>query len=486
MATIFGTNGADELIGTAKADAIYGFWGDDSISGGGGRDFIYAGNGNDTLDGGPGFNVLDGGGGFDMVLYGNLLTPFAADLRTGVVSFFGQPGDTLIDVEAIDAGYGNDTVIGNGAGNLFRGNGGNDVLTGNIGSDTLIGGLGADSLDGGNGQDSLVGGFGNDTMLGGLHNDIFTIGPIVEKVDDTTLALVDFGRDRIDGGGGTDTLHVSAPVTFMEYPDAIGSGFGLDLAAPDVRANLSAGTLRLGDSTNRSTLISIENIETGSGNDSINGSAGDNYIAAGDGLNVVYAGGGNDTIVGGAEIYPGFGHENDYDPLSAIEILNGGAGNDAIWGMGSEGYTWGGGGDPGLVTGLDILVGGAGNDTLYGGVAVQRMSGGTGADVFVLTSELAPTTGLPYYPPTEITDFEHGRDLIRLDPDDPDAPDWSFVGAVEPTTLEEGEIGYERTQVGTTVFCVLDPGDVGDDSTTLVITLAGYTGALTASDFDLG
>jgi Ca2+-binding RTX toxin-like protein len=49
----------------------------------------------------------------------------------------------------VDAGSGNDVVVGGG---------GNDVLLGGDGRDLLIGGLGGDYLDGGAGEDLLVGG----------------------------------------------------------------------------------------------------------------------------------------------------------------------------------------------------------------------------------------------------------------------------------------------------------------------------------------
>lgn len=483
MGTIYGKNGADALRGTASADAIFGFWGDDSISGGNGRDFIHAGNGSDTIDGGFGLNVIDGEGGFDLVLYSDVISPIWADLRSGAVSF-SRPdgaGDSLLNVEALDGGSGRDTFTGNGAGNLFRGNAGNDKLVGNIGSDTLVGGVGNDSLDGGNGQDSLVGGFGNDTMQGGLHEDIFFIGPIVRLQDPFTLALVDFGRDVIDGGAGIDTLAIDGPATFLEDIDSAGSGLGEDYGAPPVRANLGRGTLRIGDSANRSTLISIENIEAGSGDDSINGSASDNFIRTGDGANVVYAGAGDDTIVGGSRVYYGGGD---------VEILNGGDGDDAIYGMGSHLSVYFG---KSVAPKEDILVGGAGNDTLYGADAIQTMSGGAGADVFVLTDGLVNQGAEDgpdlYFATTTITDFERGRDVIRFDVDAFrfDFPDSAiaFVGERAAGDLGVGELAYFRDGADTNLQLQFYD-DTPSEYTTLTIVLTGYNGPLSASDFDLG
>lgn len=480
MSTIFGTNGADALRGTVSADAIHGFWGDDILEGVQGRDFIFGGGGNDTLDGGAGPDMLDGEGGFDLVLYTGNTSPVHVDLRTGVVSFprDAWPDEVVLNVEAIDGGSNRDMLIGNGAGNLFTGNAGNDTLVGNIGFDTLLGGAGNDSLDGGNGQDSLVGGFGDDTMLGGLHNDIFTIGPIgAVEVDEgeegtSSVVLIDYGRDRIDGGGGIDTLHVIGDVQQI----GLAPGYETLAGAPPVRANLGTGTLRMGDSGNRSTLISIENIETGSGHDSINGNTGDNLIVAGDGANVVYAGQGNDTIVGGFEIYI----TDDIGGGPRVEILNGGSGDDAIYGMGSELTEWA---ENQQQAGEEVLVGGEGNDTLYGGGAEAVMSGGTGRDLFSISDRhyySYPSAG-SYFGTTTVIDFERGRDSFQFETIET-AGVVRFVGAANAEDLAVGDVGYRRENGDTIVEARLE---LDDDERFITIVLQDYTGRLSAADFDL-
>lgn len=470
MSTIFGTNGADALRGTAFADAMYGFWGDDSLDGGQGRDFIYGGNGTDTLDGGGGSDVIDGEGGFDLALYSSSTTPVFVDLRTGSVTFPGQalPDETLLNVEALDGGSGSDSFVGNGAGNLFTGNAGNDGLSGNIGSDTLVGGVGNDSLDGGNGQDSLVGGFGNDTMLGGLHDDIFGFAPIGAQGDDGLIVLVDYGRDVIDGGGGTDTLSIEGPVVDVSEPSVF------EREAPAVRANLGAGTLRMGDSANRSTLVSIENIETGSGADSINGSTGDNFISAGDGPNVVYAGFGNDTIVGGSfRLY----YDGDTGAVAPVELLNGGDGDDLIYGMGSTvlsaSYDTGA-----EYPGTDLLFGGTGNDTIHGGAGLQTMAGGTGNDFFFVTDGISSTNLMPSYEPTTITDFERGKDKIGFELSEFTDP-VTFRGEMAADDVSEGDLAYYHAGTDTIVQLGIY------DGYRLTIVLSDYTGRLSVNDFDL-
>lgn len=445
MATIYGTTGDDAYLwGTAKADAIYGLWGDDSIRGVQGRDALFGGGGNDTLDGGGGPDFLDGEGGFDLVLYTTNTTPVWADLRTGIVSFPGQnwPNETLANIEALDGGSGRDSFIGNGAGNLFTGNAGNDTLVGNIGADTLVGGMGADSLDGGNGQDSLVGGLGNDTMRGGLHNDIFTTIPLVSGLDDEgNLVFVDDGSDVYDGGGGADTVALNIPDSFDGWMPVLG-----EVAAA---INLGRGTLALTSAETKDTLIGIENVETGNGNDTIVGSASDNFIDAGDGVNLVYGGAGNDTILGATEAY--------WTDLG--DTLNGGDGNDLIKGNG--GYGLEGGHtmwptDSYAIT--DHLDGGSGNDTLEAGRGKAVLSGGTGDDVFLLsdTALVDNTNGDndpdTYLPQITITDFNRNDDRILFDFSAGHGAE--FVG--NTADLEFNQLGFQRVGNDTIVTVRLE------------------------------
>ena len=51
------------------------------------------------------------------------------------------------------AGNGNDTLIGNGLGNILDGRGGNDVIRGNNGEDLIRGKVGKDYLYGGSHRD---------------------------------------------------------------------------------------------------------------------------------------------------------------------------------------------------------------------------------------------------------------------------------------------------------------------------------------------
>jgi Ca2+-binding RTX toxin-like protein len=108
-----------------------------------------------------------------------------------------RSADGLVGV-SIDAGDGNDTVVGGGSADELNGGAGNDILTG---------GAGADTLDGGEGNDILTGGIGADVFNSGEGKDKFVIdnkdsGSIVKILADpadTLKIAVHVGSDTIEG-----------------------------------------------------------------------------------------------------------------------------------------------------------------------------------------------------------------------------------------------------------------------------------------------
>jgi Ca2+-binding RTX toxin-like protein len=82
----------------------------------------------------------------------------------------------------VQAGHGNDTIIGAQSPNLIFGGGGND---------SLVGGAGNDTISGQNGNDTILGAAGNDLLYGDSGNDLIRGGA---------------GNDQIIGGVGQDTL----------------------------------------------------------------------------------------------------------------------------------------------------------------------------------------------------------------------------------------------------------------------------------------
>jgi predicted extracellular nuclease/Ca2+-binding RTX toxin-like protein len=202
---IDGAEGNDKLFGNAGEDIIEGGDGDDEIDGGDdddriygddGNDIILAGNGDDNVKGNDGndtFIVLDhttdgadkydGGAGIDTMDFSASTQAIDLTLANGTTNF---AGDTIVNVENVFGGSGDDVITGNSQANELRGNGGNDELNGADGNDLL---------DGGEGDDTLIGGAGIDQFLGGAGND-----KVYADAEDSV----------IDGGEGEDTLYLFA------------------------------------------------------------------------------------------------------------------------------------------------------------------------------------------------------------------------------------------------------------------------------------
>ena len=105
------------------------------------------------------------------------------------VEILGLGGDDRIDLSnllkpaTVDAGDGNDVVLGGS---------GDDSLLGGAGHDTLFGGKGHDTLRGGDGNDYLNGGRDTDQVFGDAGND--------------QIFAVDQNTETIDGGDGFDRV----------------------------------------------------------------------------------------------------------------------------------------------------------------------------------------------------------------------------------------------------------------------------------------
>ncbi len=183
------------LDGRRGHDSIYGGWGNDSIYGGWGNDAIYGGKGNDYVDGGYGYDLLDGGEGDDTASYAFYGGSTNANLETGIVYFPGNyyrgRTETIVNIENIVGGSGNDSFTGNDL---------NNVLDGGRGRDTMYGGLGSDSLHGGEHHDILIGTNAQgtslnqtDTLTGGGGRDTFALAVSTGQED---ILLYDEGNDK--------------------------------------------------------------------------------------------------------------------------------------------------------------------------------------------------------------------------------------------------------------------------------------------------
>ena len=178
-----------------------------------------------------------------------------------------------IPVAAMAGGEGADTLIGTAESETIMGLGGRDVVFGHDGDDDILGGDGADMLYGDDGDDRILGedgndfinaGAGDDTVFGGDGDDLF-----VAEADDGDDTY--YGDDMV-GGGGCDTLDMSA-ITAAITAD-LGTGF------------MGRGSVSSAE-TGNDVLWSVENIVTGSGDDTITASRA---------ANAMDGGAGNDTF----------------------------------------------------------------------------------------------------------------------------------------------------------------------------------------------
>jgi Ca2+-binding RTX toxin-like protein len=133
-----GFHDAQLTIGTSGADTIV----DGSI----GSNAIFADAGNDTITGGVGNDVISGGSGTDTVTYASATQGISVDLAAGTASGPDIGNDTLIGIENVVGGSGNDTLLGDNNNNELSGGAGNDQLAGRGGNDILHGGAGIDQV----------------------------------------------------------------------------------------------------------------------------------------------------------------------------------------------------------------------------------------------------------------------------------------------------------------------------------------------------
>lgn len=286
------------------------------------------------------------------------------DSETGESKIFTLSDDGVYYVTAeidsdgtVKAEYSDDDIDGDGDDDdLIFGSLGDDRLHGGLGDDDIETGDGDDNVDGGDGADTLSGGDGDDSLSGGTGND---------------LLYGNSGNDTLSGGAGTDTANFDAVVSNMTV-------------------NLTNGTAT-GEGTDR--LTSIENIVTGDGDDTIDGSTVSNTISAGDGDDDIDGGDGNDTLsgdIGDDLLTGGTGNDKLFGGTGVDELhggtganaAEGGSGNDDLFGEDGDDRLSGGDGNDKLSggTGDDKLAGGTGTDSLHGGAGTDNVDGGKGND----------------------------------------------------------------------------------------------------------
>ncbi|MFK7862426.1 MAG: hypothetical protein AB8B64_26695, partial [Granulosicoccus sp.] len=229
----------------------------------------------------------------------------------------------------------------------------NRVFSGS-GDDQIFGSVGVDFVQGGDGNDTIDGGAGDDTLNG-------------EEGDDRFIHSA--GLDRLIGGAGSDTADYGSVDTSMNA---------------DLSSEVNGFTniiIDVSDSSSEFDEVStIENIITGSGDDTLIGDAEENHLRGSGGRDTLTGGGGHDILDGGndadiadysssaspivtnleAEFDNVFIDESNIDTLVNIEKVVGSDFDDVLGGSAGDDSFEGGEGD-------DRLIGGEGSDILDGG-----------------------------------------------------------------------------------------------------------------------
>ncbi|TCL64656.1 peroxidase family protein [Rhizobium sp. BK251] len=218
--------------------------------------------------------------------------------------------------ETIVAFGGNDTAVGGGGADIMRGDDGDDFMSAEGGNDMVFGGAGNDDLMGGEGNDMLYGDAGSDRVFGDVGNDLIHTGAGNDTAfggegNDLFVAEAGDGDDTYYGDGGSDTFDMAAITANLTVD--LGSGF------------MGRGSSSSSQSGN-DTLWNVENVVTGSGNDTITANSAVNIIDGGAGNDkfrfLSEADADGDTIVG---FQPG-----DKIDFSGIDANSGSTGNQSF------------------------------------------------------------------------------------------------------------------------------------------------------------
>jgi Ca2+-binding RTX toxin-like protein len=175
----------ENVIGSDFSDNITGNTGNNVIDGGAGTDSIFATQGVDVYDGGA--------GAFDAVYFTNQ-PGVTASLATGTYAFDANNYGTMINMEHLIGGAGNDSLTGNAGFNKLDGGAGSDILAGGLGNDELWGGAGSDLLIADGGDDLLTGNYSLQGY-GDAASDTFKVTTAAHNV---TIGDFKQGVDKLD------------------------------------------------------------------------------------------------------------------------------------------------------------------------------------------------------------------------------------------------------------------------------------------------
>ena len=379
--TLNGATAVSVLVGGVAEDTLLNI---ENVTGGAGADALTGDALANVFRGGLGRDRLDGGAGIDTADYGDKTAAVSVTLNgsTAVsVRVGGVAEDTLLNVENVTGGAGNDGLRGDGLANILLGGGGADRLCGGLGRDRLDGGAGIDTVDYGdktgavaltlNGATAVavsVGGVAEDTLLnvenviGGAGADTLTGDALAN------LFRGGLGRDRLDGRAGLDTA---------DYSDKA--------ASVSVTLNGSTAVSVLVGGVAEDTILNIENVTGGAGDDVLVGDGLANVLVGGAGSDLLQGGLGRDRIDGGTGL--DFAYYDDKTASVSVTLNGASAATVSVGGVAED-----------VILNVEGLIGGAGADVLTGdafdnlflaGLGRDRIDGGAGIDTVYYNDKTA-------------------------------------------------------------------------------------------------
>ncbi|HXG47068.1 MAG TPA: hypothetical protein VNO52_05540, partial [Methylomirabilota bacterium] len=284
------------------------------VTGTSGNDFLVGGTNARGFDGrfyerfeGLGGNdTIVGYGGYDEVRYTRATAGVMVDLGAGTATDGMGGTDTLVDVEGVFGGSGNDTLVGSAANNLFSGQEGNDLISGGEGFDSIYYG----------GAGSIVANLATGTVVTASHG--------TDSVSNIEQVIGSSADDTLIGGGDSTYVGLNGrPFQILEGrggDDRI-EGAAFNVADPDdfrfnvasyrrsdgaVAIDLSQGTGTMGAGWTlaqvddgygtRDTLININGLEGSRFGDVLIGDEGVNWFRGLGGDDVIDGRGGFDVV----------------------------------------------------------------------------------------------------------------------------------------------------------------------------------------------
>lgn len=301
---------------------------------------------------------------------GVLATTFlieAADVTNGLQGVLGTEADYfdasgIALTTSVQAGNGNDTILGSSGTDSVDGGDGNDLMLLGAGADSANGGAGDDVIRGGAGVDVLAGGDGADSLYGQGAVDTLNGGAGVDLLDGGVAGVAiidDFAGALVVTNTGYSTASGKVVAESIGYLNLTGSGGADSIDLTSFTFGLA--DISTGDGNDILTGSSVKDFLQGDGgNDLITGGGGDDNLQGGLGADTINGGDGNDTGVGGGgdDVINGDAGDDILRGNSGNDTFNGGAGNDSLYGTDGDDFLQGGTGD-------DRLDGEVGNDRAY-------------------------------------------------------------------------------------------------------------------------